>query len=453
MPPSTGIKTALNSIREAVVQENKIYGQYFPIIDDTTNIATLAEPVLKYKPFQNSFLSALVNKIVYTQFNTKQFNNPLLVLEGEGLPLGYTGEIAYINPARGRQFNNEDFAGLLRKYEADVKTQYISINSDLQYPVTISYRTLKQAFTSWSNFEGFVNGLTNSLYNGAYIDQYTLTKSLVSAAYKAGNVNVVKLTAPTDETTGEAFVTKARELFLDFQAPSSNHNGWALAGGEGRPVTTWTNPEDIVFLIKNSALASLDVNVMASAFNIDKAKLMGNIIPVDNFDLYNDDGTKNFDGSAIIGLMADKAWFKIQQQDEAMDEFYNPNNRTHNFYLNIVRSYNYSLFANGVVFATAEPTLTLTDISWGTDSAMIEQGASEGFDLTLTPASATDNITYTVVSAPSSADTTDLTLTPGDDTHSVTIAVAADTTVGTYVVQAKSGEITANIDIVVTAAA
>lgn len=45
-----------------------------------------------------------------------------------------------------------------------------------------------------------------------------------------------------------------------------------------------------------------------------------------------------------------------------MDEFYNANNRTWQLYLSVVRMYQYSLFANGIVWATEEPQVTITDI-------------------------------------------------------------------------------------------
>ena len=42
------------------------------------------------------------------------------------MPLGYAGQEIYVNPAKGRQYNPEDFAGILQKYEADVKGSIFS---------------------------------------------------------------------------------------------------------------------------------------------------------------------------------------------------------------------------------------------------------------------------------------------------------------------------------------
>ena len=87
---------------------------------------------------------------------------------------------------------------------------------------------------------------------------------------------------------------------------------------------------------------------------MDKTSLMGKIIGVRNFDIYGDDGTKVYDGSAILGIMADRRWFKIKSQDKELDSFYNANNRTWQYYYNIVKMYNFSLFANTLylVFCT-----------------------------------------------------------------------------------------------------
>ena len=105
-----GLKTSLNKLREL---SSELYHQYVPIIDDTTDIGAFANPILSVPEVYNEFCSALVNRIVYTQFEIKSFRNPLKVLEGDRIPLGYAGQEVYVNPAKGRRYNPDDFAGLL----------------------------------------------------------------------------------------------------------------------------------------------------------------------------------------------------------------------------------------------------------------------------------------------------------------------------------------------------
>ena len=101
--------------------------------------------------------------------------------------------------------------------------------------------------------------------------------------------------------------------------------------------------------------AELDVEVLASAFNMSKADFLGRVVVVDNFDVYNDDGTLNKSGDAIQAVIFDRNFFKIKTQDNEMDEFYNPNNRTWTYYLNVNKMYNTSLFANAVALVTENP--------------------------------------------------------------------------------------------------
>lgn len=356
MNPSNGLVTALNKMREMSVSEGSIYHQYVPVITDLTSIGEFGTPILEYTDVRNEFMTKLVKRIVETQIEGKVFNNKLAQLEGEQVPLGYSIQDIYVNPAKGRKFNVEDFAGLLQKYEADVKQQFLTVNMDMQYPVTITRAKLKNAFTSWGALESFITGITNSLYSGANIDQYNFTKYLISNAYRNGHTINEVITAPTTEATAKAFVKTARAIALNFAEASSDYNAWAKVNTDDtKALVTWTEPEDIVFVLRNDVIAELDVDVLASAFNIGKAELMGRIIGVRNFDMYSDAGVKVFDGSAILGMMCDRKWFKIKSQDLELDSFYNANNRTWQYYYNVVKMYNYSLFANAVVFCTAEP--------------------------------------------------------------------------------------------------
>ena len=441
-----GLVTSLNKLREL---SSDLYHKYVPIIDDSTDISKFAEPILSVPEVYNEFCDALVNRIVYTQFQIKSFRNPLVVLEGDRIPLGYAGQEVYVNPQKGRTYNADDFAGLLIKYEADVKVQYMAINSDVQYPVTFSRQQLKKAFVSWGDLETFIDGLSNALYNGAFIDEFRFTKLIITDAYKDNKAQIItNLSAVTSADTAKAFVEKARELFLNFQLPSTSYNAWAKVGGEGKPITTWTNPEDIVMVIRNDIRAKLDVEVLASAFNMDKTTLMGNIITVDNFDAYDDDGTKIFDGSAIIGGIFDKSWFRIKKQDMFMDSFYNPNNRSIQYYLNVVKMYNYSLFANGVILATSAPTSKTTKLDFVETSAEVTTG---GDPITLhvkaTPFYSNSTVTFTSSSAKA-------TVTKVDD-RTVTVTPQATGTAGsaTITASAESGAVTDTISVTVNAAA
>ena len=363
MYPSDGLATALNYMREMSVKDGRVYHQYVPVVTESTTIGEFGAPILDSQNVNvlNDFIG-LLKKVVYTAVYNKTFNSPLADLEGDRMPLGQFIEDVYVNPAKARGFDVNDFAGLLQKYEAQVATQYLTVNSDLQYAVTITREKIRNAFTSWDNLEALVSAMVNSLYNGAYITRYNQTKGLPLAAFEAGAVKYEVITNPTDEATAKNLIRKMRADYSKFQIPSTKFNAWQDVKGEGAfALKTWSDPQDIRILISADVEALVDVEVLAAAFNMSKADFLGRVIVVDDFSQYDDNGQVVVDGSMIKAMICDASWFKIKTQDFAIDEFYNANNRTWQYYLNDVRMVNYSLFANAKIYTTQEPTPSGSD--------------------------------------------------------------------------------------------
>ena len=397
---SDGLQTALNEIRETLIQDNSLYQEQIPLVNHYTSSQVYGQSLLALpSDMRNKFIQSLVNRIAYTKFVMDYFENPLQELAGDDLPLGAIGQEIYVNPAKGRVYNIDDFAGLLAKYESDVKAEYSEINFDVQYPVTIIRKELEKAFVTWGDFESFLMGIATSLYNGAYIDDYKYTKKLISNAYRnnavqMGTFTFANASAPTEDEL-KSFTKKLREIFLNFKSPSSSYNAWAKVGGYGHAIVSWSRPEDVVVFISNKLASELDVDVLANAFNMDRAELMGKVYYVDNFDIYDDDGTKQFDGSSIYALICDKRWFKIRRKDMFMDEFYNANNRSWQQYLNVVKSFNYSLFSNSYMLVGAIPTVNITSASFNETAPEVTAGEKIRLHLTTVPFNATQTVTFT----------------------------------------------------------
>lgn len=398
MNPSEGLQTALNQIREELVQDNSVYQTQIPLVEHYTSSQVYGQSLLALpSDLRNKFIQSLVNRIAYTKFHMDYFENPLRELANDELPLGTIGQDIYVNPAHGRVYNINDFAGLLAKYEADVKVEYNELNYDVQYPVTIIRKELEKAFTSWGDFESFLMGISQSLYNGAYIDDYNYTRKLITNAYLNNNVQMETFSfsnpaAPTDNEL-KALISKLRELYLNFQAPSSLYNAWGKVGGYGKKIISWSNPRDIVVFLSNKLASVIDVNVLANAFNIDKADLLGRIYYVPDFDQRDEDGNVVVDGSSIYAFICDRRWFKIRDKAQFMDEFYNANNRSWQSYLNVIKSFNYSLFANAYMLVGAIPSIEAATIT-GTDMEVAVDGEKIATIVT-TPFNATETINFT----------------------------------------------------------
>lgn len=441
-----GLQTALNEIRETLIQDNQLYQEQIPVVNHYTSSQVYGQSLLALpSDMRNKFINSLVNRIAYTKFVMNYFRNPLRDLQNDELPLGAIGQEIYVNPARGRVYDINDFAGLLAKYESDVKTEYTEINFDVQYPVTIIRKELEKAFTSWNDFENFLSGLSTSLYNGAYIDDYKYTKKLITNAYRnnavqMGTFSFVDASAPTDAEL-KSLIAKLREIYLNFMTPSTKYNAWSKVGGYGRSIVSWSNPEDIVVFINNKMASVIDVDILSVAFNMDKTSLLGKIYYVDNFDEYDDEGNQTYDGSNIYALICDRRWFKIREKDMFMDEFYNANNRSWQQYLNVIKSFNYSLFANAYMLVGAIPSVPITSAQFNETSPSVQETKKIILSLTTVPFNATSTVTFT------SGTEAKATVEKIDDRHVEVTGVDAGTSV---ITATAGGQSIATITVTVT---
>lgn len=450
MNPSEGLQTALNEIRNTLIQDNTLYQTQIPLVDHYTSSQVYGQSLLNLpSDLRNRFIQSLVNRIAYTRFMMDYFENPLKDLAGDDLPLGAIGQEIYVNPAKGRVYDINDFAGLLAKYEADVKAEYTEINFDVQYPVTIIRKELEKAFGTWGDFESFLMGISTSLYNGAYIDDYKYTKKLITNAYINNAVQMETVTfAGTTPTEAElkSLTARLRQAYLDFMVPSTKYNAWSKVGGYGRSIVSWSKPENIVVFVSNKMASILDVEVLANAFNISKADLMGRVYYVEDFDIVNDEGQVVTDGSKIIALICDKRWFKIRNKDMFMDEFYNANNRSWQSYLNVIKSFNYSLFSNALMLVTEIPTVEASSMQFEKSTMSLVAGAKGTNTLITTPFNANETISYTTAA-------TEITLTKIDNKHVEVTAVEATTGSVTVTATGSTSSKTATFTVTVTAAA
>lgn len=168
---------------------------------------------------------------------------------------------------------------------------------------------------------------------------------------------------------------------------------------------------------------------------------MGKVYYIDSFDIYDDEGVRQFDGSNIYALICDKRWFKIRTKDMFMDEFYNANNRSWQQYLNVIKAFNYSLFANAYMLVGVTPSVPVTSAVFNETSPSVDVGEKITLSLTTTPFNATDTITF------SSSATGKATVTKIDDRHVEVTGVES----GSATISAKVGNSTiASVSVSVT---
>ena len=400
------------------------------------NIATISNILFNdaYSPLLNEFISNLINRIGLTIIRNKSYDNPLAILKKGSQPLGTDIQDIYTNPAEAEQYqlNNEEMAKLLTITDPDTKVAYYRRNRKDMYTKTIAREALQGAFVSWDKFEGFISSITQSLYSAAYIDEFKYTKALVAGAYAENKAIVEEVDAVTTEATAKAFVKKARNLYKAMRFPSSNYNAYSLNTGDNKPVVTWTEPSRIVFMVRADIMTEIDVEVLASAFNMDKTDFLGRVIEVDKFD----------DAGKVQAVIADEAFFQIYDNIFRFDEFYNARVMAWNEYLHVWETFAICPFANAVILATDLPDVPATAVEVKPDTITLKAGEDKVAIATLTPVNATS-----VVTAESSA-TSYATVSVSDKT--VTVHGVAEGS-ATITVTAEDG-VTDTITVTVQAA-
>ena len=269
-----GVKT-FNFIRN---NSTEAFVQTVPAATDD-NIQTIANILFNdaYQPMLNEFVTNLINRIALTIVRNKSYDNPLSIFKKGSIPLGTDIQDIFTNPAIAEkyEFSNTAMAKLLTITDPDTHVAYYRRNRQDLYTKTISREGLQGAFVSWEKFEDFITSITTSLYSGNYIDEFEYTKDLVNGAYVNNKVIVEKVTNPTDEASSKAFLKKVRSLYKKLSFPSTKYNAYSKFSGANGLIKTWTDPDRVVLIIKADAMAEVDVDALASSFNLDKANFLG----------------------------------------------------------------------------------------------------------------------------------------------------------------------------------
>lgn len=321
---------------------------------------------------KNALLTTLVNGIAKRIVNARVMQNKLKELKGEKIPYGSQINEIIANPAKGSPYDMKS-TDLLTQTYSDVKSVYYRINRQDKYKVTISDIQLQRALIQPNGLSELIQMIVGTLYSGDNIDEMMLTKQLISSAVLNNRVKKVILKYSGDTVTDpdthmtidtiefptnaskntqlKEFITSLRSLAYNFEFPSSVYNAYdAVKDVDEDSLVRDCPMSDQVLLLRTDIIASADVELLATAFNMSKTDFLQKVIPVDEFN-----------GMDIWGLLCDKAWFKINDSHFSIREFQNGSNLTTNYYLHHHGLLSYNLLANAVVFISSKDK-TLTNV-------------------------------------------------------------------------------------------
>ena len=352
----------LNVIRQNASYD---YQSSVPEVTQASDIPRVGEIIYGTPAFANQFLNALVNRIALVRAQSAVFNNPYSRLKKGYLEFGETVEDIFVNIARVVEYTPEK--GEAREFKRtlpDVKSAFHVMNWRVMYPVTIQDEDLRLAFLSMEGVQNLIAQIVDSVYTAAEYDEFLLFKFLLVKAISHGKMKPISIGDGSDPKDA-AVAFRGTSNLLPFM--SSEYNASAVK-------TTTPKERQIIFM---DALynGDFDVNVLSSAFNMEKADFMGRLYLIDNWTEFDNDRFEviraNSDGleevtAAELALLADvkavlidENWFQVYDNQNKFTEKYVASGLYWNYFYHVWKTISSSPFANAVVFVTSSATITL----------------------------------------------------------------------------------------------
>lgn len=352
----------LNVIRQNASYD---YQQNVPEVATVNDIPKVGEIIYGTPAFANQFINALVNRIAIVRVQSATFNNPYSMLKKGYIEYGETVEDIFVSIAKAVDFNVEKAAK--REFQRtipDVRSAFHVMNWRVMYPVTIQDEDLRQAFLSIEGVQNLIAKIVDAVYTAAEYDEFLLFKYLLIKAISHGKMYPTSIGAGTD--LSEAAVQfRGTSNLLPFMSNDYNEAG----------VKTNTPKDRQVIFMDAMFNAQFDVNVLASAFNMDKADFMGRLFLIDNwtdfdnerFDIIraNSDGIEEVtaDELALLAnvkaVILDDNWFQIYDNNNKFTEKYVASGLYWNYFYHTWKTVSNSPFANAVVFVTSAADVAL----------------------------------------------------------------------------------------------
>lgn len=340
------------------------YQSTVPEVTDETMLPKVGEIIMGQPAIANQFLNALINRIALVRIKSALFNNAYKELKKGYLEYGETVEEVFVEMCKAREFSAEKASGReLKRTLPKVRSAFHAMNWRAQYPVTIQYQDLRMAFRSAEGMQDLVAKIFQSLETGAEYDEFLLFKYLLIKGLNKGAITQVVYDDSTDiKANAKMFRGVSNKMLF----PTTDFN---LEG-----VHNSTPREDQYIFMDTMFNAEYDVEVLASAFNMDKATFMGNLKLIDDWTTFDNDRFSEMieetdsveevtaEELAVMenvrAIIVDKEWFQIYDNLINMDESKVASGQYWNYFLNVWKTVSFSPFSNAVAFVGSETTPT-----------------------------------------------------------------------------------------------
>ena len=309
------------------------------------HVAALFDPM--NNDLYNQFSGMLVG-LMGTYVESKLFENPLRALKKPAAQWGNTERRVCCKYLQAHSYKVDDET-LLKLEKPEFVEWFYSVGEPRRYEFSWSKYEMQRVFAADGyGYDDLLAATISQMYSSDNYDEMNIMIQMFAEAdQRMGGLFRYNLSAaPTTEATGKELLTGIRAVAGRMKFPTRLYNHI--------PVPVFETGDTLILWVTPETQANLDVNTLASVFQLDKADIQYRIITIPEFPLPN----------VYAALTSEDFVYARDVYYGIEPPFYNPANMTSKYYLQHAEMIGFNPAANCVLFttdaATTVPTITQT---------------------------------------------------------------------------------------------
>lgn len=365
-------KTQLSADSYAILNtiRNQVGGEFranTPLVENAADAEAYGLYVCGSGDARNTFMQSLINRIAQVMCLVRSYQNSLKQFKKGMLGAGEMVENVWVGLVlpEGWEQSPVNPGDVFRTNNPDNQATFHPVNSKLVYEITTNDAELSLAFTSESGVYDLVSRIVQRLTDSAEWDEYILMKYVLAKAYLE-NGDAVKTVPTLAAANADAIITEMKAVSNDMRFMNTDYN---IAG-----VATHSPIEEQVFFLTAKSNAVLDVNALASAYNLSYKQFIGQQEMINSFDFtdaeqerldyimqetvaaglipgytaFTDEEKAQLAG--VVGATIDRDFFMIFDKLYQMTAIFDQKHLNTNTFLHTWKVLSYNPFANSVFF-------------------------------------------------------------------------------------------------------
>lgn len=403
--PATNVNI-LNSVRAELSAEMQSH------IPEATqdNLSQVFDAMMDYQVTRNEVIPALIRRVGLQTVDSQAWRNPIARYKKDPMRYGETQEETYVNMCKGKVYDpRESYEYAFQQYQSYIMSVFHRINFQVQYPVTLTFDNLRNAFVGETGIRDMMSAKMESAITGANWDEYLAMRGMIDTAYDKQILPAVTVSAVEDETTAKALLVEIKRAVGEFKFPNPANN---IAGA-----TSSSRSTNLIWMTTPGVDANMSVEALAYAFHLDKADVEVQTVIVDSFG-----------HPAIQGVLLDTRFFNVRDQFKEMSDQRLANILSWNYFYTVVEMISASPFYPIRVFTT--DTVATSGLSITASAGEYTPGTQVSIPASVTGGTGTyhqELLTYEI-SGQKSRDTyilpgTNILVTGSDETGTIAVKI------------------------------